>query len=90
MIQDRQRWQQQQQERTGGAPDSCAADVDSSTSARRDSIRTRMLMSMRDYKSYGALRRTALMVVAYNQAPEKLRDLRNEFLEMDTVRNGRN
>lgn len=28
------------------------------------------------------------MVVAYNQAPEKLRDLRKEFMEIDTERNG--
>lgn len=49
------------------------------------SIKARMLSSMRDYRSYGALRRTALMVVAYNQAPEKLRELRNEFVEFDTV-----
>lgn len=48
-------------------------------------ISVRMLSSMRDYRSYGALRRTALMVVAYNQSPDKLRELRNEFVDFDTV-----
>ncbi|CAN0196786.1 unnamed protein product, partial [Ectocarpus sp. 4 AP-2014] len=47
-------------------------------------IFVRMLSSMRDYRSYGALRRTALMVVAYNQSPDKLRELRNEFVDFDT------
>ena len=48
-------------------------------------IQVRLLSSMRDYRSYGALRRTALMVVAYNQSPDKLRELRNEFVDFDTV-----
>ncbi|CAM9324071.1 unnamed protein product [Laminaria digitata] len=48
-----------------------------------------MLSSMRDYRSYGALRRTALMVVAYNHKPERLRELRDEFAEFDTESNGR-
>lgn len=52
---------------------------------QQPSIRTRMVSSMRDYCKYGALRRTALMVVAYNQAPEKLRELRNEFSDFDTA-----
>ncbi|CAN0379092.1 unnamed protein product, partial [Ectocarpus fasciculatus] len=52
-------------------------------------IHVRMLSSMRDYRSYGALRRTALMVVAYNQSPDKLRELRNEFVDFDTESNGK-
>ncbi|CAM9510307.1 unnamed protein product [Ectocarpus sp. 13 AM-2016] len=52
-------------------------------------ISVRMLSSMRDYRSYGALRRTALMVVAYNQSPDKLRELRNEFVDFDTEKNGK-
>lgn len=80
--QQQQRLQQQQQLPLG--QEGCS----NCTSSRRPSIRTRMLTSMRDYKSYGSLRRIALMVVAYNQAPEKLRDLRKEFMEIDTVREG--
>eukprot|EP00752_Nemacystus_decipiens_P008893 g7938.t1 len=52
-------------------------------------IQVRLLSSMRDYRSYGALRRTALMVVAYNQTPDKLRELRNEFVDFDTEMNGK-
>ncbi|CAN0249034.1 unnamed protein product [Pylaiella littoralis] len=52
-------------------------------------IHLRLLSSMRDYRSYGALRRTALMVVAYNQSADKLRELRNEFVDFDTERNGK-
>ncbi|CAN0069763.1 unnamed protein product [Discosporangium mesarthrocarpum] len=43
---------------------------------------------MRDYTSYGALRKTGLMVVAYNLAPEKLKDLRTEFTSFDKEKNG--
>ena len=50
------------------------------------SLENRMLSSMRSYRSYGALRRVALMVVAYHQSPDKLTLLRNEFVEFDTVR----
>ncbi|CAM9326735.1 unnamed protein product [Ascophyllum nodosum] len=52
------------------------------------SLENRMLSSMRSYRSYGALRRVALMVVAYHQSPDKLTLLRNEFVEFDTEKNG--
>lgn len=48
-------------------------------------IRTKLVSSMRDYVSYGTLRRIALMVVAYHQSPETLAVLRREFLEFDKV-----
>lgn len=67
----------------GSTPPPSSTD---SSSEEDLSIRTRLLSSMRDYGSYGTLRRIALMVVAYNQAPEKLVELRREFGEFDTVR----
>lgn len=49
-------------------------------------IRTRLVSSMRNYESYGVLRRIVLMVVAYFQSSEELGPLRREFVDFDTVR----
>lgn len=52
---------------------------------KEPSLENRLLSSMRSYRSYGVFRRVALMVVAYHQTPSKLTDLRNEFVDFDTV-----
>lgn len=52
---------------------------------KEPSLENRLLSSMRSYRSYGVFRRVALMVVAYHQSPSKLTDLRNEFVDFDTV-----
>lgn len=69
-------------------PQQQSAEAEGEPFREEASIKVRMLSSMRDYRSYGALRRTALMVVAYNHKPERLRELRDEFAEFDTVRRG--
>ncbi|CAM9928619.1 unnamed protein product, partial [Choristocarpus tenellus] len=63
-------------------------DLPDSLPVLQGSVSGRVVSSMRDYTSYGFLRKAALMVVAYNLAPEKLKDLRAEFTAFDTEKNG--
>jgi len=47
-----------------------------------------MVRAMRNYSEYGLLQRTALMMIAYDLNPIRIRELRHAFLAFDTEMNG--
>lgn len=47
-----------------------------------------MVKAMRNYSEYGLFQRTALMMLAYELSPAKLRALRHAFVSFDTEMNG--
>ncbi|CAM9092808.1 unnamed protein product [Chrysoparadoxa australica] len=66
----------------------CAESIAEINSSRKKSINVKMVNSMKQYSSYGQLKKTALMVAAYHLAPAKLAGLREQFIEYDEAKNG--
>lgn len=55
---------------------------------RSQSFKDLMVHTMQNYATYSALKKCALMFLAYNTAPEKIKDLKDVFMSLDSKCDG--